>query len=400
MPLRVLVVHSSADLYGSDKSLLDVVRLRPAGMSFTVVVPEQGPLVPALQACGAEVVVGEVCKLQRASLSPAGLWRTLRATVGSVRALARLHRERHFQLVYSNSVAVLGGALFARHAGLPHVWHVREILAGAPRLTWLFRQIVQRLCVRAICNSDETRQWIAPGSPGPSQHYQVVWNGVDPSGAPVDRDAARLGLGAGPGELLFVLVGRINSWKGQQLLVEAFDRMLAQRPPGGPVLRLAIVGSPYPGQEHWAQQLRAAVDRSGCAPLVTLAPFRADVEAVWAAADVVVVPSTEPEPFGRVAVEAMGFGRPVIAAAHGGLVEIVQDGVTGLLVPPRDAAALAGALARLADDAALREAMGRAGRERQRALFSVQGYVDRVVTVLRQAAQRAPAEAALPREAA
>lgn len=385
-PLRVLVVHSSAEFYGSDKSLLDVVRLRPSHMAMTVVLPEPGPLMVALQASGAEVLVGEVCKLQRAMLSPAGLWRTLRAVLGTLRFLAALHRERQFQLVYSNSVAILGGALFARRAGLPHVWHVREIVASSRNLTWVFRQLVRRLCVRAICNSAETRAWIADGGPTQAARYLVVWNGVDPSGAPVDRAAARAILGAAPGEVVFVLVGRINAWKGQGLLVEAFADLLRQGREGLPPLRLAIVGSAYAGQEHYEAQLRDAVAASGCAARITLLPFRDDVEAVWTAADVVVVPSIEPEPFGRVAVEAMGFVRPVIAAAHGGLIEIVQDGVTGLLVPPRNATALAAAMARLAADEALRHAMGHAGRERQRAVFSLQGYVDRVAAVLQEAA--------------
>ena len=385
-PLSVLVVHSSAELYGSDKSLLDFARLRPAHMALTVVLPEDGPLVPALRACGAEVVVGEVCKLQRVMLSPAGLWRLLRAAAGSLRFMRGLHRQRQFQLVYSNTVAVFGGALFARRHGLPHVWHVREIVAGSPALSLVFRKLVRWLSQTAICNSNETRSWIADGDPLRAARYLAVWNGVDVAAQTVDREAARRSLGAAPGEVLFVLVGRINAWKGQQLLVQAFAAMVRQGVAGQVGLRLAIVGSAFAGQEHWLRQLQAAVAASGCAEQIVVQPFRSDVEAVWAAADVVVVPSTDPEPFGRVAVEAMAFARPVIAAAHGGLVEIVQQGVTGLLVPPRDAPALTNAMAALAADPSLRAAMGQAGLARQRAVFSVQGYADRVGAVLNAAA--------------
>lgn len=385
-PLSVLVVHSSAELYGSDKSLLDFARLRPAHIALTVVLPEDGPLVPALRACGAEVVVGEVCKLQRVMLSPAGLWRLLRAAAGSLRFMRGLHRQRQFQLVYSNTVAVFGGALFARRHGLPHVWHVREIVVGSPALSLLFRKLVRCLSQTAICNSNQTRSWIADGDPLRAARYLAVWNGVDVAAQTVDREAARRSLGAAPGEVLFVLVGRINAWKGQQLLVQAFAAMVRQGVAGQGGLRLAIVGSAFAGQEHWLRQLQAAVAASGCAEQIVVQPFRSDVEAVWAAADVVVVPSTDPEPFGRVAVEAMAFARPVIAAAHGGLVEIVQQGITGLLVPPGDAPALTNAMAALAADPSLRAAMGQAGLARQRAVFSVQGYADRVGAVLDAAA--------------
>ena len=330
--------------------------------------------------------MGEVCKLQRAMLSPAGLWRLLRAAAGSLRFMRGLHRQRQFQLVYSNTVAVFGGALFARRHGLPHVWHVREIVAGSPALSLVFRKLVRWLSQTAICNSNETRSWIADGDPLRAARYLAVWNGVDVAAQTVDREAARRSLGAAPGEVLFVLVGRINAWKGQQLLVQAFAAMVRQGVAGQVGLRLAIVGSAFAGQEHWLRQLQAAVAASGCAEQIVVHPFRSDVEAVWGAADVVVVPSTDPEPFGRVAVEAMAFARPVIAAAHGGLVEIVQQGVTGLLVPPRDAPALTNAMAALAADPSLRAAMGQAGLARQRAVFSAQGYADRVGAVLNAAA--------------
>lgn len=389
-PLSVLVVHSSAELYGSDKSLLDFARRRPAHMALTVVLPEDGPLVPALRACGAEVVVGEVCKLQRVMLSPAGLWRLLRAAAASLRFMRGLHRQRQFQLVYSNTVAVFGGALFARRHGLPHVWHVREIVVGSPALSLLFRKLVRWLSQTAICNSNQTLAWIADGGQARAARYLAVWNGVDVATQPVDREAARRSLGAAPGDVVFVLVGRINAWKGQQLLVQAFAAMVRQGVTGQVGLRLAIVGSAFAGQGHWLQKLQAAVAASGCAEQIVVQPFRSDVEAVWAAADVVVVPSTDPEPFGRVAVEAMAFARPVIAAAHGGLVEIVQQGVTGLLVPPRDAPALTNAMAALAVDPSLRAAMGQAGLARQRAVFSAQGYADRVAAVLDEAASALP----------
>lgn len=384
-PIRVLVVHSSAELYGSDKSLLDFVARRPSGWQLTVIVPEDGPLVPALAAAGAEVLVGEVCKLQRGLLSPKGAWRTARAAWRSVRWIRVLSRQRSFDLVYSNSVAVLGGALAARILGLPHVWHVREILAGSSGLTWAFRHLVSALSTKVISNSAQTRQWIAGPHAAQDSRFAVVWNGVE-TGQPVgDRQATRQGLGAQADEVLLVLVGRINAWKGQFLLVKAFAQMRAA---GICNARLAIVGSAFAGQEHFEVQLAQSIEASGCSAHIEVQPFRTDVNAVWDAADVVVVPSIEPEPFGRVAIEAMAFSKPVVAAAHGGLKEIVEDGVTGCLVPPRDAAALAAALTKLVASQDLRERMGQAGLRRQQEFFSVQAYADRVSTELKAAMQR------------
>lgn len=378
---HVLVVHSSAELYGSDRSLLDLVRGRPGDLAMTVVLPEEGPLVQALADCGARVVVGEVCKIQRGMLSPGGLWRTGLAAWRAWRFLRGLHHEARFDLVYSNSVAILGGALAARACGLPHVWHVREILAGSRGLTLCFRWLVRRLSRRVVCNSEQTRAWIA--GPGPADgRYATVWNGFDPAATGSDGTDVRRELGMGPGELLVVMVGRVNAWKGQGLLVDAFAKAVRRsRAP----MRLVLVGSAFAGQEHFERELRQVVRDSGCADRIQLLPFRSDIEPVWAAADIAVVPSTEPEPFGRVAIEAMAHGKPVLAAAHGGLVEIVEPEVTGCLVAPRDAEALAQALCRLADDAELRRRWGAAGLARQRRLFSVHSYVESMASVLRSA---------------
>lgn len=387
---RVLVVHSSADLYGADRSLLDFVRLRPPDLDLTIVLPEDGPLIAELRATGVDVLVGEVCKIQRRMLSLGGLLHTVSAAIRSVRFLRGLHRQRNFELVYSNSVAILGGALAARSLHLPHVWHVREILSQSAALTWTFQNIVRALSARAICNSAQTMAWIRGSSPSKAEHFAVIWNGYDAPAMDNDRVAVRKTLGASKDEVLFVLVGRVNAWKGQRQLVDSF-RDLVQR--ADVRARLALVGSAFAGQEHFERELRSAIAASGCADRIGWFPFRPDIEAVWAAADVAVVPSIEPEPFGRVAVEAMAFGKPVIAAAHGGLIEIVEHEVTGLLFKPCDRAALSGAMDRLARQPELRERFGRAGMQRQQALFSVRGYADRVgvqlAAVMRDAGKQA-----------
>ncbi len=376
---HVLVVHSSAELYGSDKSLLDFVQARQAEFEFTVALPEEGPLVGLLRAAGARVAVMDVCKVRRDMLKPAGLLAVWRSTRRSIPALQALAGARPFELVYSNTMAVLAGALLARRAKLPHVWHVREIVANSRLMTWGFRGLALALASRLVCNSGETRAWIA--GPGLRGRCEVVWNGVD-SPAPVDlREQERRTLGYDERDLVFCFVGRLNAWKGQLLAVEAFERLNARHPGRH---RLLIVGAAFAGQEHFEAELEARLAASPCRDAMRRLPFRDDIDSIWQASDVVLVPSLEPEPFGRVAIEAMAHGRPVIAAAHGGLVEIVEDGRTGLLFKPRDADALAGAMERLAANAELRLGMGAAGRGRQASLFSVAAYAERMARVFKQ----------------
>jgi glycosyltransferase involved in cell wall biosynthesis len=390
-PLRILIVHSSAELYGSDRSLLDFVSLQDGRFDITVLLPEKGPLIPLLEAAGAHVSVGEVCKVQRHMLGPRGLLRTLSATWRAVRDIRRLAGNEPFDLVYTNTVAVFAGAVYAFFARRPHVWHIREILAGSPTLTRGFRAIVSALSRRIICNSNQTLAWIELARS--RARCRVVWNGVAAATPRGQREAERQRRGWAPGRVVFALAGRINAWKGQPLALAAFEKVHAEL---GDRVALWLVGSPFAGQEHFEHALKAQVAASPAREAVWLEAFRPDVEAVWEGADVVLVPSTEPEPFGRVAIEAMAFARPVIAAAHGGLLDIVADGDGGLLVAPRDEHALAAAMRRLATDDELRTRLGDQARLRQQQVFSVEAYVKGVTDTLIEAIDdsQAPVRAA------
>jgi glycosyltransferase involved in cell wall biosynthesis len=112
--------------------------------------------------------------------------------------------------------------------------------------------------------------------------------------------------------------------------------------------------------------------------------FRTDPEQVLASVDAVAVPSTRPDPFPNSALEALAAGKPVVAAAHGGLPEMIKDGETGLLVEPGNPSALANALRRLADDPALCHRMGQAAATDARNRFGVERMLDEIEAVYAQ----------------
>ena len=167
-------------------------------------------------------------------------------------------------------------------------------------------------------------------------------------------------------------VGRIKFVrKGQEILIRAAD------------IRILIVGSPAPGSEDHLDQLRRMIAELGLSQDVVLTGEMSDVRPAYAAMDVLVLPSCQPEPFGGVVLEAMAMERPVVATAIGGSLDQVADGVTGILVPPGDPTALADQLERLAGDAGLRRDMGRAGRERLLTRFSFDQMLARFEKVYR-----------------
>lgn len=377
MKPRVLFVHASAALYGSDKVLLNLVQGFAASGEWDplVLLHEDGPLRAAIVASGVEVHVVPLAKISRSMFgwtAPLALWSEL-GLAG--RAIDAALAGRAVQLVYSNTLAVLGGAWWARRQRCPHLWHVHEIILKPALVRGGLPRLVQLLSQRVISNSSQTQSWLLQQAPGLAGRCSVVHNGITPmaSATPEQVAAFRAAVGAGPAELVVTLAGRLNHWKGQGLLIEA--AALLRQQGRARQLRFAIVGDEVAGQDAVRLGLLDQVRRLGLSDCVHLLPFTSAIHTVWRGSDVAVVPSTEPEPFGLVAIEAMACTVPVVAAGHGGLLDIIEPERSGLLFEPRSVTALADTLARLADSASLRARLGMVGAARQATHFTVQAQV-------------------------
>lgn len=379
LPLLVFI-HGSADLYGSDKVFLNIVCAcaRLQRYQACVVLHEDGPLRARLAAAGVEVHVRPVGKITRAMLGARAPFALAAALLRAKRDFDCVVHGRRVALVYSNTLAVLGGAFWAWRRGLPHLWHVHEIVVSpavaGKGLAWL----VARSARTVICNSRRTRDWLLLQVPSVAERAHVVFNGMAPlrEVQPQEVQALREQIALPADAVLVTLAGRLNRMKGQSLLIDALALLRQRGRLEG--LHVLIIGDTLPGQELIKQRLQDRVDAAGLQDRVHFLPFAADIAPVWAATDVACVPSIEPESFGLVAIEAMSLGKPVIAAAHGGLLDVVRDGHTGLLFEPGDAEQLAAALATLAANAPFRSALGTAGRQRQLAEFNLPQQIGRI----------------------
>src|SRR5262249_55317323 len=185
----------------------------------------------------------------------------------------------------------------------------------------------------------------------------TVFDGIDcDEFRPGGGAAIRREFGVPERAPLVGIVGHLQDWKGQQLVAEA----IAQTLPRCPDLYCLMVGGVHRFGTEYAAEVRARVARPDLAGRVILTGSRDDVAACFDAMDVATRGWVGREPFGRVLIEAMAVGKPLVAPREGGPRYIVADGETGLLIPPRDAGALADALVTLLADPARRAAMGRA----------------------------------------
>lgn len=355
---RVVFIDHIARLSGGEIALVRLIEATADRVSAHVILGEEGPLVDRLQDAGANVEVLQMPQslrdIRKDHITPRQLpWRTATGLPRYIWTLSRRLRELRPDLVHTNSLkAAVYGGIAAKLAGRPLVWHVRDRIApdylplpAVLAVRWLSRVLPDRV----LTNSATTLGTIPLTSRTSVFYNAMTPTGHVPTAAPVrDRHGKPLTIG---------MVGRIAPWKGQDVVLRAFAEAFA-----GGSQQLHLIGSTLFGEEGYESSLRDLTRELGIQQQVSWRGFRADVAAELAAVDVLVHASTTPEPFGQVVVEGMQAGLPVIAAADGGPVEIIDDGRDGLLVEPGDVPALAAAMRRLADDPALRAELGEAAR--------------------------------------
>jgi glycosyltransferase involved in cell wall biosynthesis len=333
-------------------------------------------LPEAAELDGVEVITRPLAVLRRAQANPKGLASVAAAAGRDSVALARLIREREVAIVHSNTSVVLGGAGAAAATRIPHVWHVREIYSRFARVWPAYRRLL--LTAQALpCVSRATAAQF-----GDTGRGRVVYDGLAVDARRAPRDEARELLGLPRDRPVIAVLGRISDWKGQDVLVRALSEPpLRERGAVG-----LIAGEAWPGAEDRLERVLGLARTFGVGDRLKFVGFRADVETVYGAADIVAVPSTAPDPLPGAAIEAAAAGCAVIAADHGGLPEIIRGGRTGRLVTPGDPIALARVAAELLDDPAERERLGSAAardiRERfapERLLAAVQDLYDELL---------------------
>jgi glycosyltransferase involved in cell wall biosynthesis len=376
--MKILLVHNSGDIYGASRSLLRLAqRLDHSRFTPLVLLPERGPLQNLLADSGIEVLIFPRLRvITRPILRSPSLLPWLLGFTPSAQALARIARERNIDLIHTNTGVICNSALAARFAGIPHIWHIRDWFQEFGPLWKPYSRYILALSKKVLCVS----RAIAGQFP-PSPKIEVLNNGIDLSEFPPittdERHASRHAHGFTSDDLVVGTVGRIKFHrKGQETLLQTAAQLQAE----GKKIKVLLTGGPAPGAEdHFHRMHRLAADL-GIAENVVFTGELANTRPSYAAMDIFVLPSAQPEPFGGVVMEAMSLGLPVIGTNIGGTPDQIAEGETGFLIPPSDPKALAQALARLIENPRLRESMGRASRTRIETRFPISETIRNIET--------------------
>ena len=350
----VLQVVPALDEGGAERSTVEIAQAIVAAGGRALVATRGGRLAGAIAAAG-----GKVFPMPVHSKNPL----TILANRGR---LLRLIRAERVDLVHVRSRAPAWSALLAaRAAKVPLVATYHGAYEAMNPLKRHYNSAMTRADI-VIANSEFTAASIRAQYPIDARRLRIIPRGVDvavfdPRQAGRERGEAlarQWGVRHAAGALRLLLPARLSPWKGHRTAIEAIASLASATHPGASgqrlILQLVFVGDAE-GRDDIRAGLQHEIDSRGVRDMIHFVGHCADMPGAYSWADIVLSPSTRPEAFGRVAVEAGAMGKPVIAADHGGARETIVDGETGVLVAPGDAKGLAEAIAALA-------AMGEAGR--------------------------------------
>jgi glycosyltransferase involved in cell wall biosynthesis len=368
---RILFLGHGGVLGGAELSVLPIARHFRDTATFVLFA--DGPFRERLEHEGVRVQLmpgGSLHAVRRESRIP-GPRAVLSAGTLARRVAAQAGR---YDLLYANTQkAFIVGCAASLLSRRPLLWHLRDILSREHFSAANIRldvMLANRVAKRVVAISHAVRNaFIASG--GAAERVYMVHNGIDGRAflnvSAHEAAAARQQLGLQPGQLVVGCIGRISPWKGQHLVIRALA--------GLPGVHGVLAGGSLFGETAYETELRELAAHLGIAERVHFLGARSDVAVLMTACDVIVHSAVAPEPFGRVLVEAMLAARPLVAPRAGGVVEIVDDGVTGILYEQGDADGLRNAVAALLAEPQRARKLGNAARQHALRRFSVQAMV-------------------------
>lgn len=380
---NILFINPAGCIGGAEKSLIDLVTGLPRERFQPLVVTlGPGPLAGELNQLGIEsreiLLHSAILNLSRGRGK--NRWLTLPGipflVLPTLNRLFRLIREESIDLIHTNGLkAHLLGCLLTGLSRRPLIWHYRD-LPAATGCYRFFRSLARVFPTKIIANSRAVKERL-----GNLNKTKVIYNGVDITQFQEGKKTSNLReeFRFSHNDLIIGTIGHFAPLKGYNDLILALPLILKN----DPRVRLLIVGgSIYPAYQDYKKELQGLIDRLDLTDKVIFTGERDDLPALLNTLDIFVLPSWS-EGFGRANLEAMAAGRPVVSTNVGGIPEVVADGETGILVPPRDPGDLAEAIIRLAKDENLRKKMGAAGRIRAEN-FSIQKMVGGVVELYKE----------------
>jgi glycosyltransferase involved in cell wall biosynthesis len=333
--MRILLLHSSSDLYGASKIFLQTAQiLKAQGHTCYVVVSAEGPLVEKLKQDNIQVTVINLGIIRRKYFSPLGIINRVKKWYQASALLNKHISQNGIELVYANTTAVLLGAWLANKNNIKHIWHVHEIIEKPKFLFLAIQWIMKHYTATIICVSKAVQNHWSKTSPLLLSKMQVVYNGIGP--VEKSTEASFRTQYQFPNEAIVIgMAGRVHFWKGQQYFLQIAKQLLNRNTENNPTapLYFIITGDAFPGYEYLVDEIQNFIKNNQLGDRIFYTGFEHEMDKFYSSIDLLILPSQLPDPLPTVVLEAMQYGIPVVATAQGGALEMIAENETGIFIP-------------------------------------------------------------------
>lgn len=327
---NILYLHAGAEMYGADKILLELVTgLDKSKFHPIVVLPNDGILKDKLIENGVETYVVHYPILRRKYFNLKGIINYGLSYFGKSNEIVKLLKNKKIDIIHANTTAVLEGIYLKKKLKCKLIWHVHEIILKPAIINKTISYLIGKYADKCVAVSEAVKKHLIDSKFIDEDKVEVIYNGVDTErfNPSVENEYLYKEWNI-PNEAVKVgMIGRVNAWKGQNDFLDAAEGLLKKYSN----LYIFIVGSAFAGEEWRVDELKKKIADSQNKDRIIFSEFRTDTPEIHSFFDVLVLPSTNPDPLPTVVLEAMGCGTPVVGYNHGGVTEMVINGETGLL---------------------------------------------------------------------
>lgn len=375
--MKILILHGSSDLYGSSKILLIVVKtFQKKGYTPIVVLNEDGPLAVLLRESNIEIHFIRLGILRRKYKNIKGIFNRFYVMIRALKEIKGLITEKKIELVYSNTTAVLVGAIAAKSKQVKHVWHIHEIIEKPFWLFYILGNIIDHYSTQVITVSNAVKDsWSKYVS---ANKLKLIYNGIDYTPYQIPSNKLRIELGLEDDQIIIGMIGRVHPWKGQEYFLDIASALLKNYP----LLHFVMVGDAYPGNEYLYKKINDRIKELNISNSIHDLGYRNDVPEILQGFDILVLPSTLPDPFPTVILESMASGKAVVATDHGGAQEMIEEQSCGILIPINNAKIASAKMSIIIEDKDLCKKMGETGRKRVFEKFSVSAFEETLINAI------------------
>ena len=323
---KLLLLHSSNDLYGASKIFLQLIDLLTKnGFDIHVIIPEKGMLDDFLIKKDIKIVYVELGVLRKKYLNPLGLINRAVANIKAIAFLSNYIKDHSIDLVYTNTSTILCGGIAAKKNGVPSLFHVHEIPTGNKLYEFLSGKIVNRYSSKVLTVSNSVKKhWIKYID---DKKIARIYNGIifskTDSLIKIERDQEGF---------VITSVARLIPYKGHGYLIDVANELVKK----SNKFKFLIVGDTLPSYVSYEKSVKQKVKDLGLENQIKFLGFRNDVSSILKQSDLFIHPAISPDPLPTVLFESLYNDLPSVATNLGGAIEILDNGNNGLLIPYND----------------------------------------------------------------